>query len=250
MSPPFHPEGAALAWKGLFGAACFLLLWAVQTAVCLGMGLWYAAAVGPAYRSAQTALLAFYRVPFLHTSRRPFMPGGTSLSQRMVRFFIPSPPLRTSGPAGRPAPAGLLPGPLPPQPAPPGGDGGLPAQSPVRGPALVPAVGQQVEQGDPSSHEEGGHALEDLLHGPVNPNTVQKAYRLLEEAGLIASHAGAKSYVSASPERIEAVRAELLVSDVRRLAAALRQTAGSSPAAYQWANRTASTVCTAQNSRR
>ena len=30
----------------------------------------------------------------------------------------------------------------------------------------------------------------------VNPNTVQKAYRLLEEAGLIASHAGAKSYVS------------------------------------------------------
>lgn len=27
----------------------------------------------------------------------------------------------------------------------------------------------------------------------VNPNTVQKAYRLLEEAGLIASHAGAKA---------------------------------------------------------
>lgn len=61
------PEGAALAWKGLFGAACFLLLWAVQAAVCLGMGLWYAAAVGPAYRSAQTVLLAFYRVPFLHS---------------------------------------------------------------------------------------------------------------------------------------------------------------------------------------
>ena len=60
-------EGAALAWKGLFGAACFLLLWVVQTAVCLGMGLWYAAAVGPAYRSAQTVLLAFYRVPFLHS---------------------------------------------------------------------------------------------------------------------------------------------------------------------------------------
>ena len=53
------PEGAALAWKSLFGAVCFLLLWAVQTAVCLGMGLWYAAAVGPAYRSAQTVLLAY-----------------------------------------------------------------------------------------------------------------------------------------------------------------------------------------------
>ena len=61
------PEGAALAWKSLFGAVCFLLLWAVQTAVCLGMGLWYAAAVGSAYRSAQTVLLAFYRIPFLHS---------------------------------------------------------------------------------------------------------------------------------------------------------------------------------------
>ena len=39
----------------------------------------------------------------------------------------------------------------------------------------------------------------------VNPNTVQKAYRLLEEAGLIASHAGAKSFVSAGPAEIEAV---------------------------------------------
>lgn len=60
-------EGAALVWKGLFGAVCFLLLWAAQTAVCLGLCAWYAAAVGPAYRSAQTALLAFYRVPFLHS---------------------------------------------------------------------------------------------------------------------------------------------------------------------------------------
>ena len=29
----------------------------------------------------------------------------------------------------------------------------------------------------------------------VNPNTVQKAYRMLEEEGLIQSHSGAKSYV-------------------------------------------------------
>ena len=32
----------------------------------------------------------------------------------------------------------------------------------------------------------------------VNPNTIQKAYRLLEEEGLISSHAGAKSLVPAS----------------------------------------------------
>ena len=29
----------------------------------------------------------------------------------------------------------------------------------------------------------------------VNPNTVQKTYRLLEDEGLIQSHAGAKSYM-------------------------------------------------------
>lgn len=58
----------------------------------------------------------------------------------------------------------------------------------------------------------------------VNPNTVQKAYRLLEEAGLITSHAGAKSLVSAGPEEIEAVRAQLLEEEARRLVEALRQT--------------------------
>ena len=43
----------------------------------------------------------------------------------------------------------------------------------------------------------------------VNPNTVQKAYRMLEVEGLIRSHAGAKSFVSAPPERAEALRREL-----------------------------------------
>ena len=43
----------------------------------------------------------------------------------------------------------------------------------------------------------------------VNPNTVQKAYRQLEDEGLIRSHAGAKSCVSATPERAEALRREL-----------------------------------------
>ena len=43
----------------------------------------------------------------------------------------------------------------------------------------------------------------------VNPNTVQKAYRQLEEEGLSTSRAGAKSYVSAPPERAEALRREL-----------------------------------------
>ena len=57
----------------------------------------------------------------------------------------------------------------------------------------------------------------------VNPNTIQKAYRLLEEEGLIRSHPGAKSYVSAPPERAAAIRGELLAAEARRAALALRR---------------------------
>lgn len=57
----------------------------------------------------------------------------------------------------------------------------------------------------------------------VNPNTVQKAYRLLEEEGLVQSHAGAKSYMSLAPDRVERIRAELLENDARAIVAAMRQ---------------------------
>ena len=57
----------------------------------------------------------------------------------------------------------------------------------------------------------------------VNPNTIQKAYRILEDGGLIQSHSGAKSYVSATPEQRERIRAQLLAEDVRRLVHTLRQ---------------------------
>ena len=43
----------------------------------------------------------------------------------------------------------------------------------------------------------------------VNPNTVQKAYRLLEEEGLVQSHAGAKSFVCATERQRAALRREL-----------------------------------------
>ena len=57
----------------------------------------------------------------------------------------------------------------------------------------------------------------------VNPNTVQKAYRMLEEEGLITSHAGAKSYVSADDALTARIRAELLEEIVRGAVTALRQ---------------------------
>ncbi len=58
----------------------------------------------------------------------------------------------------------------------------------------------------------------------VNPNTVQKAYRLLEEKGLICSHTGAKSYMVLNEETVASIRQELLESDVRALVTAMRQT--------------------------
>ena len=57
----------------------------------------------------------------------------------------------------------------------------------------------------------------------VNPNTVQKAYRFLEEDGLIQSHSGAKSYVQVDEEGIRRIRNELLAEDARSVITAMKQ---------------------------
>lgn len=57
----------------------------------------------------------------------------------------------------------------------------------------------------------------------VNPNTVQKAYRLLEEEGLIQSHPGAKSCVAADEAARARVRAELLQEQAQQAVAALKR---------------------------
>lgn len=56
----------------------------------------------------------------------------------------------------------------------------------------------------------------------VNPNTIQKAYRILEDEGLISSHAGAKSVILLHADTADRIRRELLLNDVREIAAALR----------------------------
>lgn len=56
----------------------------------------------------------------------------------------------------------------------------------------------------------------------VNPNTVQKAYRLLEEEGLILSHTGAKSTVVADEAAQSRVRGELLQAEVRDTITAMK----------------------------
>ena len=57
----------------------------------------------------------------------------------------------------------------------------------------------------------------------VNPNTIQKSYRILEEEGIIQSHAGAKSYVVLEPEKVTKIRSELIESDVGAIIGAMKQ---------------------------
>ena len=56
----------------------------------------------------------------------------------------------------------------------------------------------------------------------VNPNTVQKAYKLLEEEGLIQSRTGAKSYVAVTEEKLIEIREELLGEDARNVVSSLK----------------------------
>lgn len=57
----------------------------------------------------------------------------------------------------------------------------------------------------------------------VNPNTIQKAYRMLEEEGLIASHSGAKSLMVLDEETLRRVRGELLEADAKGVVNAMKQ---------------------------
>lgn len=57
----------------------------------------------------------------------------------------------------------------------------------------------------------------------VNPNTVQKAYKMLEDEGLIQSRTGAKSYVAVTVVKLREIREELLEEDAKNAINSLRQ---------------------------
>ena len=56
----------------------------------------------------------------------------------------------------------------------------------------------------------------------INPNTVQKAYRMLESEGLVQSRAGSGSRIALDAETAARIRSELVDYEARRLAAAMR----------------------------
>lgn len=71
----------------------------------------------------------------------------------------------------------------------------------------------------------------------VNPNTVQKAYRMLEEEGLITSRSGAKSEVCAPPDLVAALRSKLLEQEITTFVRSLRQSGLEKEAALELIDR-------------
>ena len=56
----------------------------------------------------------------------------------------------------------------------------------------------------------------------VNPNTVQKAYKMLEDEGLIQSRTGAKSCVAVTVGKLREIREELLEDDAKNAVNSLK----------------------------
>lgn len=57
----------------------------------------------------------------------------------------------------------------------------------------------------------------------VNPNTIQKAYKMLEDESLIESHSGAKSEVSFKTDIVNKLREELIENDTKALISSMKQ---------------------------
>ncbi len=57
----------------------------------------------------------------------------------------------------------------------------------------------------------------------INPNTVQKAFHMLEEEHLMESRTGAKSCMTLPPDTLDALRREVLSDELRAMAQTLRQ---------------------------
>ena len=57
----------------------------------------------------------------------------------------------------------------------------------------------------------------------INPNTIQKAYKSLEDEHLMASHTGAKSYMSFDDATVALVRQQLLKGDAMAVVHSLKQ---------------------------
>lgn len=81
------------------------------------------------------------------------------------------------------------------------------------------AVAETIKDGDelPSRRE-----LSALLG--INPNTVQKAFKILEDEKLIESRTGAKSSMTLNEGTLRKLKEDLLADDIRGIIDSLKQT--------------------------
>lgn len=88
---------------------------------------------------------------------------------------------------------------------------------------IIRFIKQGIASGAVGDREEipSRRALSALLG--VNPNTIQKAYHILEEEGIIVSHSGARSYTCVDGAAVERIRRELLLGDTAVWVKAMKQ---------------------------
>ena len=88
---------------------------------------------------------------------------------------------------------------------------------------IIRYIKQEIAAGTIGDQEEvpSRRALSALLG--VNPNTIQKAYHMLEEEGIIVSRSGAKSYTHVDTGTVERIRKELLTEDTKAWVSAMKQ---------------------------
>ena len=88
---------------------------------------------------------------------------------------------------------------------------------------IIRYIKQGIASGAIGDREEvpSRRALSALLG--VNPNTIQKAYHILEEEGIMVSRSGAKSYTCADGQTVERIRREQLLGDTGAWVKAMKQ---------------------------
>lgn len=88
---------------------------------------------------------------------------------------------------------------------------------------IVLYIKREISAGNVCSDDEmpSRRVLSSLLG--VNPNTVQKAYKILEDEGIIQSHSGAKSLIVLDEKMRKKIRTDLLETDARNAVRTLKQ---------------------------
>lgn len=79
---------------------------------------------------------------------------------------------------------------------------------------IIKHIKQGIVSGEILDNDEvpSRRALSTLLG--INPNTIQKAYKELEDEGLLENRPGAKSFMSINPEDLERIGIALISQDI------------------------------------